>query len=528
MMGQGGSTGTTPTPPSTPAPVGAGRLRHLTQAQLENTLHDLLGASASVGVVFVDPEEGLASVETSYGSLTDTIVDKYHAAVKTMLGATFADANLRKNVLVDCTPAGADDVACFRKFVTGFGRRAWRRPLAAVEIDRYTKLATDAAKALADPLKGLVYATAGLLESPNFIYRVEIGQPDARAGGRFRYDAFETASRLSFFLTGSTPDVELLAAAEAKQLDTPDGVRAQARRLLQSERARTGLSNFAREYMQLDYFVTQGSGEPRYTESLRLAMRDEIIHLFQNRLLPGADTLDLLDSNQAFVTAELAKIYDMPGITSKTPVEAALPAGIPRAGLLGTGAFLARTSIAKMEEKTTSPTARGVYVNETLLCRSIPPPPADVKPFMAPAGATLTKREYMELHRADPGCASCHALFDPIGFAFENFDWVGANRQLDQGKPVDTSGKLDDFPFKNSKDLVGYLKAMPDTQRCFVQNLFRYANGHEETRADEALIEGWNGEFGRQKRNWSSFLTEMVAGDGFRYVSVAPAGQSAQ
>jgi hypothetical protein len=183
------------------------------------------------------------------------------------------------------------------------------------------------------------------------------------------------------------------------------------------------------------------------------------------------------------------------------------------------------TSLAKMEEKTTSPTGRGLYVNETILCRDVPPPPANVKPFMPAAGTVLTKRQYMEAHRADPGCAVCHGLFDPIGFAFENFDWVGANRQLDEGLPVDTTGTLDidDFPFKNAKELVAHLKELPDTRRCFVQNLLRYANGHEAAPADSAVVDAWETEFTRQKRNWIDSLAALVASDGFRYVSPAPA-----
>jgi len=389
-------------------------------------------------------------------------------------------------------------------------------------------IATNAAQVLKDPWQGAAYAAHGLLASPYFLYRVEVGEPDASAGGRYRFTGFETASRLSYLLVGSTPDAALLTAAEQNQLDTPDGIRAQAMRLLQSGAAKTGMSNFAREYMQLDDFITQGTAEPRYTETLRVAMRDEVIHLFESRLQPGSDILGILDNTTAFVTKELAAIYDIPGITSTTSVEAPLPANIPRAGLLGTGAFLAMTSIAKMEEKTTSPTGRGVYVNETVLCRDIPAPPANVKMFMPPAGTTLTKRQYMEAHRADPGCAACHGLFDPIGFAFENFDWVGANRQLDQGLPVDTTGTLDidDFAFKNSKELVAHLKTLPDTQRCFVQNLFRYANGHESSPSDKTVIDAWDTELGRQNRNWINSLAALVASDGFRYVSPAPALQA--
>jgi hypothetical protein len=508
------------------APLGAGRLRRLTQAQLENSVRDLLASGAQVGAALSDPgmeDPNLASVSATYAALTDAAVEAYHTAMQALLTKHFADANLRTATVGVCTPAGVEDAACFRSFVTGFGRRAWRRPLGDAEVDRYTKLATDAAKALKDPWRGLAYASAGLLLSPSFIYRVELGAPDPAAGGRYRYTSWETASRLGFFLTGSIPDVELLAAAESGQLDRPEGVRAQALRLLASEKARTGLGNFARELMKLDHFVQESTKEPRYTRTLREAMRAEVIHMFQGLLAPGSGALDFLDTTKAFVTAELATIYEIPGITGATAVEAPLPAHIPRAGLLGSGAFLAMTSIPKMEEGTTSPTARGVYINEAILCREIPPPPPNVGEPMLPAGATPTKREFMELHRADPGCAACHALFDPIGFAFENFDWVGANRQLDNGKPIDTRGTYQGFAYQNSRELLGYLKKLPDTQRCFVNHLFRYANGHNESEAHEPVVEAWDQELTRQDRNLGKFLTEMVASDGFRFVSVPPA-----
>src|SRR6185295_2292332 len=146
-----------------------------------------------------------------------------------------ADSSLRQALLADCG-AAAPDAACARKFIAGFGHRAWRRPLADAEVARYAGAAADGGTKLGDPYQGLMYATLGLLTSPNFLYRVELGTPDARAGGRYRFTSLELASRLSFFLTGSTPDAALLAAAEANQLDTPEGLHAQATRLLQSEK----------------------------------------------------------------------------------------------------------------------------------------------------------------------------------------------------------------------------------------------------------------------------------------------------
>ena len=365
-----------------------------------------------------------------------------------------------------------------------------------------------------------------LVESPNFLYRVEIGEPDPRAGGRYRFTSAELAGRLSYFLTGSTPDAALLAAAEARKLDTPEGLRAEATRLLRSPAAARGLASLARELFLLDRFVVTGSDNPAYTASLRQAMSSEVVHLFQRMARPGSDAFEMLDTSQAFVTDELARIYDLPDVGSKTGVEVTLPAAIPRVGLLGTGLFLAGTNTEKgMGE--TAPVSRGLFVAEQLLCRQIPPPPPGVMPREPPPGVVLSKREALELHRSDPGCRPCHDLFDSFGMAFESFDPLGRYRTTEPGtgKPVSTTGQLDGQPFADARELARLLRQAPDAQRCFVSTLFRYAAGHAGNPSDEAVVDRWNADFGHSGRDLVSLLVEIVASDGFRYVSPPPAPQ---
>jgi hypothetical protein len=533
--GRGGSSGggtgaggtTTEPGPATPAPTGAGRLRRLTRAQLENSLRDLLGP-VEIGATPENSVDSLPSVGSSYDKLTDSAVDQYHAAMKQLLTGYFADPNLRKGLLAACGATPAGDPTCARKVVTSLGHRAWRRPLTDAEITRYTEAAVAGGAKLGDPYQALMYATLGLLTSPNFLYRVELGVPEPTANGRYRFTSLELASRLGFFLTGSTPDAALLAAGEANELDTPEGVRAQATRLIQSERGKAGITSFARELFLLDQFLAKPTEDPRYTASLRRAMADEAAYLFRNMLTSGSDAFELFDSKKALVTDELAKIYGIPGITSKTGVEALLPDSIPRAGILGRGVFLAGSSSDKVNE--TAPVNRGLFIAEQVLCREVPPPPPGIEPKPVPAGQVLTKREQLELHRADPGCAACHAVFDQLGLAFENLDWVGQHRDKEpNGKTVDTTGTFDGEPFRDSRELASLLRKAPDAQRCFVRNLFRYAVGHLGNRSDDTVIDGWNGDFGKSGRDLSGFLTAMVASDGFRFVSPAPSqsGQAA-
>ena len=229
------------------------------------------------------------------------------------------------------------------------------------------------------------------------------------------------ASRLSYFLTASTPDAPLLAAAAANKLDTPDGIRAEVTRLLGTEKGKRGLANFAREFFQLDAFAAKPMDDPRYTATLRKAMSDEVQYLYGGLVAAGVDALEIIDTNKAYVNDELARVDGITGITSKTNVPAVLPADIPRAGILGRGPFLAGTSADK--GGATAPILRGLFIAQSLLCRDVPPPPPGVPPSpIPPPGSMPTAREQLERHRADPGCASCHALFDPMGLAFETFD----------------------------------------------------------------------------------------------------------
>ncbi len=420
-----------------------------------------------------------------------------------------------------CLGGKPDDQACLRGFLGAFGQRAWRRPLADAEVDRYARLAVDIGTSYGDRMTGVLHALSGLLASPKFLYRAEIGKPDPAAAGRFRFDGWELASRLSYFLWDSGPDAVLFEAARSGALDRPEGVRAQAERLLASPRAAVGLARFGRELMELDKLAESPKPDPRYTPTLQAAMVREIAGLFESRLKPGADLLALLDGEKTFADAELARLYGVAGVTGTSPVEVDLPRTFPRVGVLGTAAFLALTS----PQTETSPTSRGVFVNERILCRHVPEPPDNVDTNLPdpPPGAVLTKRERLDGHRGNPACAGCHALFDPIGYAFEHFDWVGGYRTKEpNGKPVDSSGSFEGRAFQNARELAGILRALPDTRSCLVRTLFRVATGHRETDADEPSIAGWDRALGDAGGDLGRVMPELLASDGFRFASPTP------
>ena len=361
-------------PPTTGGPVvaAAGRLRLLTRPQLENSLRDLLGPIELPPTQQDAATHGFASVSASAVKLTDSGVEQFHGAIRTVLNKLVADPARRGGLTGECVPASAGDEACFRKLISGFGRRAWRRPLEQPETDRYTKLAVSAAGALGNDVnQGLIYGFAGLLASPNFLYRVEIGQPDPGAGNRYRYSGHELASRMSYFLTGSTPDNELLSAADSGALARADGVRAQVSRLLGSPRGREGLRSYVREFMNLDDFLTRANADedPRYTASLRAAMAEEVVRLFQSRLDPGSDVMGLFDTGSSFVNAELAAIYGIPGVSGTDLVPVTFPAAASPAGSAGhgrvSGSFGRRQGQGHLADRARGVRARAAAVHRT-------------------------------------------------------------------------------------------------------------------------------------------------------------------
>jgi hypothetical protein len=510
VPGQGPSPAPTPRTPVTSA---NGRLRRLTAAQFRNSLHDLVGNDVTVGDLEPDSlRDGFASVGATYTTISARGIEQYDAAAQAAAHQAFADP-ARRSQMLGCTPSGTDLERCVRAYLAGFGRRAWRRPLTPVELDDYAKVTLDAAQLLGDPIQALEQVSVALLTSPNFLYRVEVGSD---GGGRFRYSGWELASRMSYFLWNSTPDEGLLAAAEAGQLDVTDGLAAQAARLLQSPRARAGFSGgFGRDLLWLDSLADTPKNDPRFTDAIKSSMEIEVLRLFESRLDPGSDVMDLFVSTKAFVDGNLATLYGLP----KPPAAGAmvdLPASGPRAGLLGTAAFL---SIYSAQDRT-SPTARGVFVREKLLCQPMPTPPDNVD-ITLPTG-NLTTRARLEQHRANAGCRACHELFDPVGFAFESFDWIGAYRDREGGQPVDPSGNLDDFKFTSARELTAHLREMPAVRDCLLRNLFRTANGHLETDADAATLTAWAAAFDGARRSLPEFLAKLVTSDSFRFVSNAP------
>ena len=526
--GPGPMTMTMPMPgPDMPGPVQypAGALRRLTVQQYANSVRDLLGADVMVPPVEADPSSDdvfvLTSVAVSSVAASPAAIDQYDAAGWALARQALDPA--RRAAFLGCTPASAAD-PCVRTFLASFGRRAWRRPLSDEEVARYaTAVATVARDA--DVFAGLQMATAALLASPNFLYRFEL----AAGTGRHALDDHALATRLSYALWDTTPDAALLDAADRGSL-TGDGavLRAQVQRLLASPRARRPLLTFFSELLgtnglDKNGFAKDTTAFPAATPALARGMYREIEGIVDDLVFSrDADLLSIFDTRQTFLTAELAKLYGLPAgavPAGENPSPYTLPDG-PRGGFLTTGAFLSLNARASI----TSPTLRGIFLRERLLCQEVPLPPDNVDTTLPPPppGMVETMRQRLSRHMKDPSCAGCHRFMDPLGLALENFDALGAFRDSDGGQPLDASGDLDGQPFDGPAALAGLVRKHPATAQCLIDHLLQYLTGSGDEKATGSLAAafapGWTQAGGRLK----GFLTGLLEDERSRTVEAAP------
>jgi hypothetical protein len=364
--------------------------------------------------------------------------------------------------IFSCRPANrSQEDACAQKIVSTLARRAFRRPVTKPEIARVLEFyAAGRKKGSFDT--GIQLAVRRILASPTFVFRVEEDPPAPGlrradpptltlrgAGGAHkpgtihRVSDLELASRLSFFLWSSIPDDTLLELAAKNQLSQPAVLEKQVRRMLADTRAEAMVGNFSGQWLHLRNLKTIAPNHdefPDFDDTLREAFQREAELFFASVMREDRNVIDLLTANYTFVNERLAKHYGVPYVYGSHFRRVTLPDDARR-GLLGKGAILMVTSRADR----TAPVLRGKWILENVLGTPPPPPLANVPPLVASnAAAPRTLRERMELHRASPTCAGCHKVLDPLGFALENFDGVGAWRSREAGLPIDASGLLAD------------------------------------------------------------------------------------
>jgi hypothetical protein len=387
-----------------------------------------------------------------------------------------------------CEPAQAIAPAtpeqCYGEILTGFAARAWRRPLTAPEADALFALWQQLRAAEGDDVAvGLV--VRAVLMSSKFLYRPSFAAAASDTSqGPAPLDDFVLASRLSYFVWSSMPDAALFAAAASGVLRTEDGLRDEVARMLADVKA-TGLRRgFASQWLStraLALHTPDAATFPGFDEPLRAAMIAEAELFFGDFLVNNKPIGEMLNPDFAYLNDRLAQHYRLPLPNSPIPIRSSLPGG-SRRGILMQGAWLTANSASTR----TSPVARGRWILEQILCTPIPPPPPDIPPLMPPAEGQ-TQREMLAMHRANPVCAGCHDLLDPAGLGMEGYDGVGAERDLENGRPVDVSGGLPpDLIYAGSGELATLLEDDPRFVECLTDKLFTYALGRQKVGPDGA------------------------------------------
>jgi hypothetical protein len=538
-------------------------IHRLNRAEYNNTIRDLVG-------VHFQPAEDFPSDDVGYGfdniadvlSMPPVLIEKYLAAAEKIVRTAFADPELRKRIVLR-EPTGRDDRDCDRQILERFASRAYRRPARPEEVDRLVRLVALAQENGDSFDKGIQLAALAVLVSPHFLFRIELDPAPNDPNAVRLLNDFELATRLSYFLWSSMPDDELFALAQKGTLRQAGNLEAQVQRMLKDPRAHALTENFGGQWLQLRN-LKAATPDPRtypsFNESLRTAMLEETEHFFEAIIREDRSILEFLDADYTFVNERLARHYGIEGVkgemfqkvrrgppvspegacrglagwlaTVSDPTPAFAGAGIAgwlvgrgpvrallppdRGGLLTQASILTLTS----NPNRTSPVKRGKWILENILGTPPPPPPPDAGELserkQVVESDSLRKR--MERHRANPSCAVCHQRMDPLGFAFENFDGIGAWRTKDGKFDIDASGELPSGQtFAGPAELRAILMAKAKSfRRCFTEKVLTYALGRGLESYDRAAVDAVTLQLAQEGDRFSSLVIAIVRSDPFQ------------
>jgi hypothetical protein len=435
----------------------------------------------------------------------------------------------QKKVFV-CKPAtAAEELPCARRIVSAIARRAYRQPPTASDVDTLMAFYRQGRDG-ADFETGIQSALARILVAPKFVFRTEEESTAAAKGKPYAISDLALASRLSFFLWSSIPDDQLLDLAVQGRLSNKAVLARQVSRMLADPKADALVRNFSGQWLYLRELANVQSEARTFDDNLRQSFRRETELLFDSIVREDRSLLTLVDADYTFIDERLARHYGIPGVHGSFFRRVTLPPDSPRRGLLGQGSMLTVTSVANR----TSPVMRGKWVLENLLGTPPPQPPAGVEVNLdedPKAAKPTTLRQRLEMHRANPVCSSCHKIMDPMGFALENFDLVGAWREKDAGMAIDSTGQLaDGTPLKGAADLRQAVLSRSDAfMTVATEKLLIYALGRPLHATDMSTVREIVRASARNGQKFSSLVLGVVESAPFRLrikASEAPAAKT--
>lgn len=515
-----------------PATTGAEPVvRLLTEPQYRQIVADVFGPQIVVGGQF-DPmvrTNGLLVVGASKAHVTPAGLEQFDRMARAIAAQVVSADN--RDVLVPCKPARVDaaDEACAKRFFEQTGRLLYRHKLSADELKVPVSVATEATGRLGDFYAGLQAGLAGMLVSPSFLFVVESTEPDPAAPGKQRLDAYSKATRLSFFLWGTTPDDALLAAAEKGELHDRKGLEAQVDRMVGSPRLEAGMRMFFNDMLafeDLSRLEKDSIIYPAFSAAVAADAREQTLRTIVDLVVAQeGDYRDLFTTRKTFISGPLGRIYRVPVARPDAgfmPYE--FPADDPRAGLLAQVSFAALYS----HPGRSSPTLRGRAIRELLLCQKVPDPPGNVdfSLFNDPNSPHRTARERLTAHATQAACSGCHKLTDPVGLGMEQLDGAGQLRSDESGAPIDPAGTIDGIAFKDLGSLGTAMRENPAVPSCVVNRLYAYGTARPPLKSEKPLLEFFEQEFADSGYRVPALLREIATSDALFAVK-APAVQSA-
>ncbi len=498
-------------------------LPRLTRTQFANVVTDVFGEGLAIPPQ-LEPDnaiDGLLSVGASIASVSSRGVELYEDAARS-LARQVVEKPERLGDLLPCKLADASQANCLQTLVARLAPRLWRRPATAEEAAAIVAIGAKAASVLGSEKDGVEYALLAMLQSPNLLYRSEIGEPDpANKGGR-RLTAYELAGKVALVLWAGAPDEALLAKAADGSLHDAKVLRAEAERMLADPRAKRAVRAFASEWLHLDALDGLNK-DPKifkhFSADLGASAREETLRTVEWLVFDQkADMRELLTTRTTFVDRRLAAIYDVPAAVADGFGQVTLPAAGQRRGFLGHVSFLGTRS----HPVSSSATLRGVFIREALLCEEVPLPPSNLNTAIPePSSNAPTLKDRLLEHMLNPSCNGCHSYTDPPGFGLEPFDGIGRFRTHDNGAPIDATGTIDGESFDGPAELAATVAGNPRYRRCLVEKVYSFANGRKVKAGVQGALDRLEDAFQQDGMRLDALLIDVVSDPSFRRVSAA-------
>jgi hypothetical protein len=489
-------------------------VRRLTRWEYNSTVHDLLGDTTAPADNFSAESRQLGFTNGAASNpMSPEVVEEYESAARA-LAATAMKAPTK---LLGCDPKTAGEDACFDQFLPKFARRAFRRPLSQDELTAYRAFYS-ARKAEYDFPTAVELLIGAMLQSPMFLYRVELGMPNPDSPDAIRLTSYEVASRLSYFLWGSMPDDALLDAADKGELSSPEAVRARAQTMLEDPRGAAVVQDFYIQWGRLSTLPTLHKNAPEFTPAIGQLMLTETRMMVDDVVRNGDGTLgSLLTSKSTYLNADLAAYYGITGPQTSAFERVELD---PKrySGLLTQGGLLATLA----HEAQPSPVYRGKFILEQLLCSPPPPPPDNVNTQLPAPDPKKSEREQLQELTGGEPCHSCHGRMNPLGFSLDHFDAVGRWRDKDGTQAIDTTGTLNGpgdahGDFKDQVALAEILAKSSAVRGCMMDQWFHYAFGRAEGAKDACSMSQLQTAFEASGGNIKQLLLEITQTPAFLY-----------